>query len=195
MTERPRPDGRRARGDATRQAVARTAADIATLDGLDSITVGGLATATGVSKSGILTVFGTREAIQLAAVAAARRVYVDTVITPAFAAAPGRPRLRALVETWRAYLLADTFPGGCFLAAASVEFAHRRGPVADAVREMKRAWLDLLEAEFAQAGVPDPATSAFRMDAYFESGNTRRGLFWDDEELERARTLALELIG
>lgn len=174
--------------------MAREAADIATVAGLDSITVGGLATATGVSKSGILTVFGNREAIQLAAVAAARRVYVDTVISPAFAAAPGRPRLRALVESWRAYLLAGTFPGGCFLAAASVEFGHRRGPVADAVREMKRAWLDVLETEFAQAGAADPKESAFRMDAYFEAGNNRRGLFWDDDELERARTLALELI-
>ncbi|MGZ4475674.1 MAG: TetR/AcrR family transcriptional regulator, partial [Nocardioides sp.] len=79
-------DGRRARGDATRQAVARAAADLATMAGLDSISVGQLATATGVSKSGILTVFPNREAIQLAAVAEARRVYVDAVIRPAWPA-------------------------------------------------------------------------------------------------------------
>ena len=187
-------DGRRARGDATRLAVARKAADIATVDGLDAITVGGLAAATGVSKSGILTVFGNREAIQLAAVATARQVYVDTVVSPAFAAAPGAQRLRALVESWRAYLLADTFPGGCFLAATSVEFGHRHGQVADAVRAMKREWLDLLESQFAKAGAADPATRAFQLDAYFEAGNTRRGLFWEDEELERAARLALELI-
>lgn len=188
-------DGRRARGDATRLTVARAAADIATLDGLDSITVGGLATTTGVSKSGILTLFGNREAIQLAAVAAARRVYVEVVISPALAAAPGRARLRALVASWCDYQRANTFPGGCFLAATSVEFGHRRGPVADAVRVMKRDWLDLLEAEFATAGATDPTQSAFLLDAYFEAANTRRGLFWDDTELDRARRLGLELIG
>ena len=68
-------DGRRARGDVTRALVAREAAMTATVSGLDSITVGGLAAATGVSKSGILTVFGSRENIQVAAVTAARRIF------------------------------------------------------------------------------------------------------------------------
>ena len=187
-------DGRRARGDATRQAVARAAADLATVAGLDSISVGQLATATGVSKSGILTVFPHREAIQLAAVAEARRVYVDAVIRPAWPAPTGHARLRALVDAWVDYLSAETFPGGCFLAAASVEFGHRRGPVADAVRTLKREWLDALEAEFAAAGAADPTEAAFRLDAFLEAGNNRRGLFWDDAELDRARDLARELI-
>ena len=187
-------DGRRARGDATRRTVARAAADLATVAGLDSLSIGQLATATGVSKSGILTAFANREAIQLAAVAEARRVYVDAVIRPAWSAADGRPRLHALVDAWLAYLSAETFPGGCFLAAASVEYGHRRGPVADAVRALKREWLDALEAEFAAAGATDPTEAAFRLDAYLEAGNNRRGLFWDDAELDRAGGLARALI-
>jgi len=162
--------------------------------GLDSISVGRLATATGLSKSGILTVFANREAIQLAAVAEARRVYVDAVIRPAWPASTGRPRLHALVDAWSAYLSADTFPGGCFLAATSVEFGHRRGSVAEAVRALKREWLDALEAEFSAAGIPDPDRAAFLLDAYLEAGNNRRGLFWDDTELDRARDLAHRLI-
>jgi len=162
--------------------------------GLDSISVGQLASATGVSKSGILTVFANREAIQLAAVAEARRVYVDTVIRPAWSAPAGRARLRALLDAWVAYLRAETFPGGCFLAAASVEYGHRRGPVADAVRALKREWLGALEGEFAAAGVADPVEATFRLDAYLEAGNNRRGLFWDDAELDRARDLASALI-
>src|SRR5581483_2832068 len=175
MTSAP-PDGRRVRGDATRTAVARAAADLATIQGLDSISVSQLATATGVSKSGILTVFPNREAIQIAAVAGARHVYIDAVIRPGYAADPGRPPLRALV-------------------AASVEYGHRRGPVAEAVRALKLEWLAVLEAEFAVAGAADPVTDAFRLDALLEAGNNRRGLFWDDAELDRARDLALELIG
>jgi AcrR family transcriptional regulator len=188
-------DGRRARGDATRRTVARAAAEIATIEGLDSISVGRLATATGVSKSGILTVFGTRESIQVAAVAGARAIYRESVIAPAWGAEPGTQRLRALVDAWVAYLLAGVFPGGCFLAAASTEYGHRQGPVAEAVRELEREWLGLLEKEFATAGSTDPAMDAFRLDAYLVAGNRRRELFWDDAELDRARALALELLG
>lgn len=194
MTKSAAADGRRARGDATRRLVARTAADVATVDGLDGITVGGLAISTGVSKSGILTVFPTREAIQIAAVAEARRVYIDVVIRPALGAAPGADRLRALLDEWVGYLRAETFPGGCFVTAASAEYGHRVGAVADAVRELKREWLDLLERELAAAGSPDPETDAFRIDAYLAAANTRRELFGDDAELDRARALAAEIV-
>lgn len=188
-------DGRRARGDATRLTVARRAADIATTHGLDSITVGALAQATGVSKSGILTVFGTREAIQVAAVAQARKVYIETVMAPVRTEPPGRPRLRAVLDAWVAYLRAEVFPGGCFVAATSVEYGHREGPVAESVRRLKREWLDFLEAELAVAGSPRPADDAFMIDAYLNAGNVRRELFGDDAELDRARDLALRVVG
>lgn len=194
MTTPAAVDGRRARGDATRRRVARTAADVATVRGLDGITVGGLAAEAGVSNSGILTVFPTREAIQIAAVAEARRVYADVVIRPALAAEPGAARLRALLDAWVDYLRAETFPGGCFVTATSAEYGHRGGPVADAVRELKREWIDLLVRELAVAGAADPETDAFRVDAYLAAANTRRELFGDDTELDRARTLAAEVV-
>lgn len=152
--------------------------------------MGGLSASTGVSKSGILTVFGNREAIQLAAVAEARQVYIDVVIRPALSCQPGVARLDALLDSWLAYLRAEVFPGGCFVSATSVEFGHRTGAVADAVRNLKREWLDLLENEFSVAGSPNPAEDAFRVDAYLCAGNTRRELFGTDAELEWARTLA-----
>ncbi|KNX36466.1 TetR/AcrR family transcriptional regulator [Luteipulveratus halotolerans] len=193
MTEHA-TDGRRARGDATRRTAARAAADIATTHGLDSISVGALAAATGLSKSGILTVFGTREAIQVGAVAEARRIYISTVITPVWHIEPGRERLLALLDSWVAYLRAGTFPGGCFVAATTVEFGHRDGPVADAVRRLKREWLDLLEAELATAGSDDPARDAFCIDAYLGAANSRRELFGDDAALDRARDLACSVV-
>lgn len=187
-------DGRRARGDTTRRTVARTAADVATTHGLDSITVGSLAATTGLSKSGILTVFRTREAIQVAAVAEARTVYIATVIGPVWDETPGAPRLRALLDSWVAYLRAGTFPGGCFVAATAVEYGHREGPVAEAVRSLKREWLQLLEDEFVAAGSDRAADDAFLLDAVLNAGNVRRELFGDDAELERARALALDVI-
>lgn len=194
MTETATTDGRRARGDATRRKVAREAAMIATISGLDSITVGTLAERTGVSKSGILTVFGSREAIQVAAVAEARRIYIEHVIAPAWGAAPGRPRLRALLEAWRRYLMSEVFPGGCFLASTQVEYGHRDGPVADAVRRLQKEWTDLLETELRTSGAADPVDDAFVIDALLNAGNTRYQLYGDRADLERGCTLALAAV-
>ena len=194
MSETQTIDGRRARGDATRRTVARAAARTATVEGLDSITVGGLAAATGVSKSGILTVFGTREAIQIAAVAEARRLYQEWVVLPAWGETAGAERLTSLIEHWVAYTKADVFPGGCFVAATSVEFGHRDGPVAESVQRLKREWLDLLEAELKTAGSTVPADDAFRIDSYLCMGNTRWQLYGDPREIDRAGRLALDVI-
>jgi AcrR family transcriptional regulator len=188
------PDGRRARGDRTRHEVARQAAMTATVHGLDSITVGSLAAQTGHSKSGILTVFANREAIQLAAVAEARRLYREHVIDPAWPATPGKPRLRLLLTHWVTYLRNGVFPGGCFIAATSVEYGHRAGPVAEAVRNLTREWLRLLESELSTAGSDNPADDAFRVDAYLRAGNTRYQLFGDAGELDRAQRLALQVL-
>lgn len=188
-------DGRRARGDATRRKVAREAAMLATVNGLDSISVGGLAERTGVSKSGILTVFGSREAIQVAAVAEARRIYREVVVGPVWHLPPGRERLRALLEAWRDYVRSEVFPGGCFIATTSVEYGHREGAVADAVRRLKREWLDLLEAELRAAGSPTPEDDAFRIDAYLDAGNSRYQLYGDLADMERACRLALAVVG
>ncbi|MUL67164.1 TetR family transcriptional regulator [Mycobacterium sp. CBMA 234] len=194
MTTGEISDGRRVRGDATRRKVAREAAMIATTHGLDSITVGALAIATGVSKSGILTVFGNREAIQLAAVAEARNIYREEVLSKVYQATPGTSRLRALMDSWVGYLHAGVFPGGCFIAATTAEYGRRSGAVADAVRQLKRDWLTLLETELEAADSPDPAADAFTIDALLTAGNTRRELFSDDAELERARELAIRIV-
>jgi AcrR family transcriptional regulator len=187
-------DGRRARGDVTRALVAREAAMTATVSGLDSITVGGLAAATGVSKSGILTVFGSRENIQVAAVTAARRIFRDAVVAPAWAAMPGGDRLVALLDAWLTYQREEVFTGGCFLTATSVEYGHRDGPVAESVRRLKREWLDLLAADLAVAGHPEPQDAAFRIDALLAGASTMRQLFGADEELDRGHRLAAEVV-
>lgn len=190
-----RPDGRRARGDATRRKAARAAARIATVNGLDSISVGGLASATGLSKSGILTVFPNREAIQVEAVAEARRIYREHIIGPAWQAEPGRPRLHALVDHWTTFLRSEEFfPGGCFIAATSVEFGHREGAVADAVRRLKREWIGLLETELAAAGASEPEDLTFAIDALMTAGNARHQLFGDAAEIDRAVRLIRALV-
>ena len=132
----------------------------------------------------------------MAAVAEARRIYQEHVLAPIWSEPAGGPRLRALLRSWVDYLKAGTFPGGCFIAATSVEYGHRTGAVADAVRRLKREWLDLLESELATAGSANPVDDAFRIDAYLNAGNTQDQLDGDADwtNTERAARLALGVI-
>jgi AcrR family transcriptional regulator len=193
-------DGRRERGDATRRRAARCAADLASIGGLESVTVGRLAAATGLSKSGILTVFENREAIQLATVAEARRVYGAHVIGPAWNRQPGLSRLRGWVDAWIGYVDARVFPGGCFLQTTTAEYAAQEGPVADAVRSLKHEWLDLLEADFRVA-LPDTAAgrrraaeAAFELDAFLNAGLVRHRLLRDADALVLVKRSANRLL-
>lgn len=167
---------------------------VATVSGLDSITVGGLASATGVSKSGILTVFGSRESIQVAAVGEARKIFREAVMAPAWDAAPGAARLHAILDAWLVYQRGEVFRGGCFLTATSVEYGHRDGPVADSVRALKREWLDLLAADLATAGHREPDDAAFRIDALLAAANTMRQLFGGDSHLARGVRHARDVV-
>ena len=194
IQEEPLQDGRRLRGDATRQMAAKRAAEIATVNGLDSISVGQLASDTGLSKSGILTVFGSRENIQIAAVAEARKTFRGAIFVPVWDAEEGAIRLRAVLHAWRDYLASEVFPGGCFLAATAVEYGHRDGPVAESVRRFKQEWLDVIESELATAGHPDPVRGAFEIDAFVTAANTRHQLFGDVAALDRGLALALAVV-
>src|SRR5678815_5378920 len=95
--EAPRVDGRRARGDSTRRAILRRAMQIASVEGLDGISLAGLASALGMSKSGLFAHFGSKEELQLSTVRAARRVFSDEAVNPALAARKGIERLDALL--------------------------------------------------------------------------------------------------
>lgn len=198
MTEKV--DGRRARGDITRRLTAEVAARMATVDGLDSISMSQLAHATGYSASGILTVFGNREAIQLAAVRHARTIFIAEVVTPAWGKDPGPKRLTSLVTNWFNYVERGVFPGGCFLVATSVEYGARPGPVAEAVRDLKRQWISLLETELAMGHRPSKKRTntvqmtAFQLDAYMTAANIRHRIADDPEALKLGKTACRQLL-
>ena len=116
------------RGDASRRLVLANAADLASVDGLDGLSIGRLAEVANVSKSGIATLFGTKERLQLATVAAARERFQATVIEPARVEPRGIRRLVALFDAWIAYSRDRVFPGGCFFVAAESTSTPSPGP-------------------------------------------------------------------
>lgn len=166
----------------------------ATVIGLESVTVGNLARETGISKSGILTVFGTREKVLLAAVDQAREIYLTEVIEPARTAPRGTERLIALLDAWESYVRREVFPGGCFLANASVEFAGQTGPVADRVRDMRAEWLTYLTRQFSFAGFEDAEGASFRFDAYLAAGVTQAKLFTSEAPIRMAIRAAASVV-
>src|SRR3954452_23019925 len=127
-------DGRILRGEATRRAILRHAADIASVEGLEGLTIGRLATELGMSKSGLFAHFGSKEELQLATIAAAREIFAREVVAPAREAQRGLPRLEALIAAKLRYERGEIFDGGCFFETVRGEFDSRRpGPVRDAI--------------------------------------------------------------
>jgi AcrR family transcriptional regulator len=187
------------KGERTRQAILERAAALATEEGLEPLSIGRLAEATGMSKSGLFAHFGSKEELQLATVDHAASLFVEEVIAPAREAPRGLPRVWALCDRMIDYAERQVFPGGCFFAAASFEFNNRPGPVRDRIQEMMRAWLSYLEhaVESAQeAGELDPSVPArevaFQLDAFAQAANAQYQLFRNSGVFENARRAVRE---
>ena len=144
---------------------------LATVEGLDGLSMGRLAEVTGVPKSSVHALFGSKEELQLATVNAARESFIREVVGPALAAAePGRDRLLALCDGYLSYVQRRIFPGGCFFVAASAEVGARAGRVHDEVARVQQQWRDLLGQEARAAADQgqlatdtDPAQLAFEL--------------------------------
>jgi AcrR family transcriptional regulator len=178
----------------SRATVLERSVQMASCEGLEGLTIGKLAADLGVHKSSVFALFGSKEELQLATLAAARAILIDQVITPALSSKKGLPRLLAIGEAWWGYLASDVFVGGCFLCAASTEMDGRPGPVRDAVADVMREWVAVLranvEAAVSAGDLPpdvDPAAMAFRLNALGMAANWQRQLLADPSGLEYAR--------
>jgi AcrR family transcriptional regulator len=190
---------RRAQGDRSRQAILEVAVHLASVEGLDGLTIGRLASETGMSKSGLFAHFGSKEDLQLATVDAARSIIIERVIRPAFEAKKGLPRLRRLCEIWFDYAENHVFRGGCFFAAAAAEFDSRPGRVRDRIAEIMKEWLEVLRwaiVDAQEAGQfdlkMDAIQLAFEINALEIGANWALQLFGDKQAFTRARTAVLE---
>jgi AcrR family transcriptional regulator len=190
--EKQATDGRIRRGDQTRRVVLGKAVDVASVDGLDGLTIGRLASELEISKSGLIAHFGTKEELQLATIRAARAIFATTVVEPALSLPPGLARVRTLLEGWLEYSSDRRFPGGCFFGRASHEYAARPGAVRDALVRVDEEWLGLIAQSVAEAQAVgeiehdvDPAQLAFDLTAFLDSANLR-SLLGDEGAYDRA---------
>lgn len=123
----------------TKALILETAVKIASRDGIDGLTIGELAKAVGMSKSGLFAHFRGKDQLQLEVLQKARDQFVDVVLRPAFKYAPGEPRVKAMMKNWLAHLNDDgTLQGGRILIAASIELDDRPGVLRDFAKNVQK---------------------------------------------------------
>jgi AcrR family transcriptional regulator len=184
---------RRADGEKSWAAILAAAAQLATLEGLDGLSIGRLAEHIGMSKSGLYAHFGSKEELQLATIDAAGEIFVREVIEPA-RSLKGVARLEALGDLFLSYLEREVFPGGCFFAAAQAEFDTHAGVVREKLAGVHRSWLGYLRRQVLDAqaageisAAEDPEQLVFELKAMLAMANTVFVLQKDRSALERAR--------
>ena len=196
-TRRPRSDGQR-----SRSAILHASARLATIEGLNGLSIGGLADHIGMSKSGLYAHFKSKEELQLATIDTASEIFTAEVVEPAAAAPAGLARVWALSNEFLAHLERGVFPGGCFFASVAAEIDTRPGRVRDRIVEFIVSWVGEVRraVEDAQAaGELDPAMDAeqltFEIDAMLLMANALYVLDPRPEVLERGRRGVAKLIG
>jgi AcrR family transcriptional regulator len=170
MTMSDVPDGRRHRsdGERTHASILRAAAALATTEGLDRLSIGGLADHIGISKSGLFAHFRSKEALQLATIDIAWEMFDAAVVRPALEQPRGLPRLLALVDRYLGHLEDRVFPGGCFFAATSAELHMRPSSITARLDAFYAYWGDHItdNLQAARDAGDLPADADLDQDAY-----------------------------
>ena len=184
---------RRSDGERSRRAILEAATRLATVEGLDGLSIGRLAEETGMSKSGLFAHFGSKEELQLATIGMAQEIFDEDVLAPALRA-EGRARLDALCERFLSHVDRKVFPGGCFFASAAAELDTRPGRVRDRVVAVQRAWMDLIEQALEEArargeisAAADPVQLTFEINALLAEANGLFVLHDDARYIDMAR--------
>ncbi|MGA5195537.1 TetR/AcrR family transcriptional regulator [Streptomyces exfoliatus] len=186
-------DGRVERGNQTRRLVLGRTMDIASIEGLEGLSLGRIATELQLSKSGVFALFGSKEELQLATIRAAVAVFAESVVAPLKDVPPGARRVRALCANWLTYSSDRVFAGGCFFYAVSAEFDARTGPVHDAVARTRLDWTAYMEQALTEARAVgdfvedlDVEQLAFEVIALMEAANAQSVLLGDTAPYARA---------
>lgn len=182
--------------------ILERAARLASVEGLDGLSIGRLAEDLSISKSGLYAHFRSKEELQLAAIRTARGMYEADLVAPAFAEPAGRARLLRFVDLYLDYVRDGPFPGGCFFIAAAVDRARSRTRVKALLGEVQRDLLGFLEqcvADAQSAGDVsrdvDASHLAFAVDALMTGADRNFLLFDDPGYLELARVEVRRLLG
>ena len=181
------------KGQQTRTAILDEAVSLASRVGFNALTIGQLADATGMSKSGLFAHFKSKEALQLETLDRGRAWFTEVVIRPALAAPRGIERVRVLFDSWLVWET-ETLPGGCIFVTGSVEYDDQPGPMRDALVRSQRDWAEFIESVGAAAVSEgdlradlDVEQFAFSLQGLIYAFHHTARLLRDPKALERTR--------
>ena len=182
------------KGDRTRDSILERAVAIASREGLEGLTIGGLAKALDLSKSGLIAHFGTKEALDLAVLQAAAALFGNIVIVPATKGGPGELRLRALFDGWFRYAGHKQLPGGDLFQSAATDLDDKPGVCRYYVARVHKDWITSIESATREAMAEgqfrtdlDPGQIAFNVLAILSAYNTYHRLLNAGNAEARAR--------
>lgn len=138
------------KGADTKLMILEVGLDMASQLGLEAVSIGGLAKATQMSKSGLFAHFKAKENIQRGILRYAGQLFSEEVVVPALKTEAGIPRIKALVDNWIHWT--SNLSGGCIFIQASNDFKNRPGKVRDLLILQQEAWIDCLR-RIAQSAI------------------------------------------
>ncbi len=180
------PMRRQPRGERTKSAILHCAVDLASVEGLEGLSIGRLAEKLNMSKSGLFSHFGSKQELQLETIEAARQIFIEEIVRPALANPEGMLQLWALCDGWLSHVERRVFAGGCFFTAAAFEFDSRKGPIRNRIAEIMKIWIAKLQVaiEVAQkAGQLDSKVDAAQL--AFEMNSLAMGAHWANQLLDK----------
>ena len=183
------------KGARSRRTILHAAADLATVDGLDGLSLGALAMHIGMSKSGLYAHFGSKEELQLATIDTAKAIFDADVIEPTNDIDDPLEHLRALSDAFLSHVERRVFPGGCFFISVSAEFDTHPGPVKDKLLAFQAEWSQRMQQLITggqQRGLlqpeENPSQLTFELTSYLLMANTAFVMHNDPAYLHHART-------
>jgi AcrR family transcriptional regulator len=183
------------KGAVTRERIVARAIELASTEGVTGVTLGRLADAIGMSKSGLFAHFKSREELELQILDTVIQAYRREVVEPAMATPSGIERFRVLFDGWLAWMReTERMPGGCIITQAAAELDDQPGPARDLLAEAEGRWYETLTA-FARSAVRmgafrtdlDPALFAFQLKSIFLGTEHARRLLQDPLAYDHAR--------
>jgi AcrR family transcriptional regulator len=138
------------KGESTKLLILETGLEMASRLGLEAVTIGHLAKAIKMSKSGLFAHFQSKENLQREILSFAAGDFTNNVIIPALNTKPGIPRIKALVRNWIDW--GDKLTGGCIFVTAGTEYSDRPGKVRDCLLNQQEQWIDSLK-RMAQSAI------------------------------------------
>ena len=179
----------RSKGALTKAMIVDQALKIASHQGLEGLTVGLLADALSMSKSGVFAHFGSREELQLAVVREYYRRFEAQVFQPALQEPKGLARLQKMINLWMQTSIQE-LSAGCIFISGAVEFDDRPGPVRDELVRSVQTWRAALKRAIEQAVEVGDLNSDCKPEAMlFQIYSYVQGLHHDARFLQISRSV------